>query len=208
MERFFELIIIFFVLYVIYALSLGRWDYTSHAKRQAERAELKEKGLSSRFFFTSPYKLFILNFFSGGLFLFYWFYKQWSRVETGYKTAKGAGLRFPVWIYILFGLLSLFELAAIVNRTASYMRKKTGFPALFWGFFFLLAFAGIFAANTAAASLTSFIIFIAIPCIIQNRINTLVEQPLTLRPQGAEIVVTVLSAGLWVTAFLLFKQSL
>ena len=89
MERLWSILIGIAILYAAYALGMKRWDYDSPAKREELKTRIKERGLSTRFYFISAGRLLGLNILCGGLFVFYWSYKQWQAVYAGYKSTSG-----------------------------------------------------------------------------------------------------------------------
>ena len=133
MEKLIKILIGFALLYGAYALFLKKWDYTSQAKRDEQKQQLKEKGLSACYFFIPPQRLLVLNVLSGGLFFFYWSFKQWQAVLSGYKNLAGTKLKMGPFGRAFWGILSFYQLTAIVNRTCAYMHKPQGLSHLFWG---------------------------------------------------------------------------
>lgn len=196
MERIGQLLLAFALLYGVYALTLKNWNYTTEADKQAARNRLKKLGLSSQYFMTAPGKLYTLSFLSGGLFLFYWFYQQWKAVCRGYKNTDETPLRFSPELRALFACVSVFQLLHIVNRTAQYLRKPTSFPAAFWGVVFWLAGIAAFAAQGASAAVTAYAVFLAVPCVIQARINAMVGQTPPNNPKTAEWVIALLGMAI------------
>ena len=92
MERLLGMLGVLAVAYAAYALSFKKWDYTSEAKRLERRKVLKAKGMSDTFYFIHARTLFVLNALSGGLFVFYWLYRQWQAVLYGFKRQDGTKL--------------------------------------------------------------------------------------------------------------------
>jgi len=133
MEKLIKILIGFALLYGAYALFLKKWDYTSQAKRDEQKQQLKEKGLSACYFFIPPQRLLVLNVLSGGIFFFYWSFKQWQAVLSGYKNLAGTKLKMGPFGRAFWGILSFYQLTAIVNRTCAYMHKPQGLSHLFWG---------------------------------------------------------------------------
>ena len=102
------------VLYAMYALSLKKWDYATEAKRQERRTLLKTKGVSNTFYFIHAGTLFLLNVFSGGLFTFYWLYRQWTAVPHGFRRLNAQPLPHGAFLRTVGGFITFFELNAIV----------------------------------------------------------------------------------------------
>ncbi len=206
MEKLVQMFIGLGILYAIYALAIKNWDYTSQAKRDALRTRLKEQGLSSCYYFIPPLKLLLLNILSGGLFLFYWAFKQWQAVISGYKNTAGKPLRGGAWLRGLLGLVSFYQLCAIVNRTCQYMRKKPSFPAGLWGTLFI---GGLVTACVPAVAAEwramGAILFLLAPYILQRRINTLPKEIPPSRLKILEIIWVPLGWLLWAGIYFMYK---
>lgn len=189
MERLIQILIGAGILYAAYAMSLKKWDYTSVQKREEQKLRLKRKGLSVRYYFIPAGRLLVFNVLSGGVFFFYWSYKQWQAVKSGYKNEAGVPLKFAPAARALLSFISFYQLAAIVGRTCAYMRKKTPFPAIFWGTALWGGLAGAFLPllplpwRVLCAAL-----YLLAPCALQMRINSLPKEPPPSRVKTSEIL--------------------
>ncbi|MBO7190672.1 MAG: hypothetical protein J6V32_00980 [Elusimicrobiaceae bacterium] len=194
MERLLEIIGIVVGMYVIYALTMGKWNYTSQAQREHRKTELKEAGLSVRFYFMHPRTQFVLTLASGGIFTLYWLYKQWSRVLRGFKRLDGTPLSGSAWGRALGGWWSFFALGNLINRTCEYMQKETSWPSWLWGSVWLSGLGLVFVPVEMEYRLAGFVIFCFVPTVLQRRINTLTAEHIPAFPRAVEIVVMLLGA--------------
>lgn len=177
-------------LYILYALTIKKWNYTTEAQRKARRELLKQKGLSNTFYFIHERTLLLLNLFSGGLFSLFWLFRQWQAARRGYKRLDGQPLKTsPLWRTILFPW-SFFELNALINRICEYMHHIPAFPPFVWGTAWLVCLAGIFLAP-GWWKFVGYFGWCWIPSVLQNRLNALSPQALPKRPQAAEVVACV-----------------
>lgn len=198
MERLPSILLGIALLYVFYVVGTRKWDYASEAKREALKEQLKKAGLSTCYYFIPARRFLILNVLGGGLFVFYWGYKQWQAVLAGYKNTAGTLPKGgPIWraIFIPF---SFYQLTAIVNRTCLYLRKKPSFSHWLWGTAFwagltaaLLPMLPAWVCGLGAA------VFILAPYFIQKRINSMPKQLPPSRIKKAEIGWLVLCWILW-----------
>lgn len=176
------------VLYAAYALSLKKWTYVTEAQREQRRRELKEKGLSNTFYFIGAGTLFLLNAASGGLFSFYWMYRQWQAVMRGFKRLDGTALKGGPFVRALGGLVTFFPLNAIIARTCEYMRKKAPLPPWVWGTLWLAGLAGAIFVTRWPERLVCYAFFCGAPAALQNRLNALPKDPVPAKPKPAEYV--------------------
>lgn len=192
-------------LYMLYALTLKKWSYTTQAQRQARREVLKQRGLSNTFYFIHERTLLVLNLLSGGLFSFFWLFRQWQAARRGYKRLDGQPLKgAPLWRTVLFPW-SFYQLNGLINRICEYMHHTPAFPPFIWTTIWLGCLAGIFAApgwwNAAC-----YFGWCWVPAVLQNRLNALPPQSLPLRPQLLEVSAAV--CGLLVTLAILLVYKL
>ncbi len=207
MERLIKILIGLALLYGSYALFLKRWDYTSEQKRAQEKQRLKEAGLSACYFFILPKNLLLLNLLSGGCFFFYWSYKQWQAILSGYKNLAGTHLKYGPFLRSMFGLFTFYQLVAIVNRTCAYMRKPQGLSHLFWGsVLWLGALVPMISALPVWARILGAVFFFAAPYVAQSHINTLPKDIPPSQFRWIELLPVVCGWAIWGTViFLLIK---
>ena len=196
MQRLLEMLLALAILYAVYALGMKKWNYTSQADREKRKTELKKLGLSNTFYFIHEYTFLVLNLASGGLFSFYWIYKQWQAVLQGFKRLEGGPLKHGAFVRTLGGGFTFFTLAALINRTCEYMRKKTAWPAGLWGTLWLGGLMLVFCPFGTFYRLTGYALFCLAPVVYQNRLNALPKGPVSPAPKTAEIVAC--AAGLLV----------
>lgn len=188
MERIIQMLGILAVLYAAYALSLKKWTYVTEARRQQRRRELKEKGLSNMFYFIGARTLFLLNAASGGLFSFYWIYRQWQAAGRGFKRLDGKPLKGGPLVRTLGGLITFFPLNALIARTCEYMHKKAPLPPWVWGTLWLGGLAGAVFVTHWPERLICYAFFCGAPAALQNRLNALPKDPVPAKPKPAEII--------------------
>ena len=210
MEKWVDFIVVFGGLYLIYFFTLRRWDYTSQAKQKAEREVLKKQGLSNSFYFIGEWKLFAYIFITGGLYVFYWLYKQWRAVLKGYISTDKKPLKGGPFLRALGGLGTFYQLASIINRTCTYMHKKPAAAAWLSGSFWLASLGAIAALPGTIYKILALVVFAAIPSRLQHRLNALPGQAIPNTFQLADSVPLVLTllAGIWLWTALLLKISL
>lgn len=190
MQRLLEICATGAVLYLFYALTMKNWTYESEALRLKRRERCKRLGMSNVFYFIAAPTLFLLNLFSGGMFVFYWNYQQWSAVRGGFKRLDKRPLSFgPLWRTVFLGIY-LFSLNAIINRTCIYLRKPGTFPAWFWGCVWLICMLGLAAAPIRFKPFF-YVVFCAVPALLQRRLNALPSTPVNARPKPKELAVAV-----------------
>ena len=182
-------------LYIAYRISLGKWDYTSPQKRQERKTELKTAGLSSRFYFMHAWTQRVLTLLSGGLFTFYWLYKQWQQVLSGFKRLDGTPLQGGAFRRAVGGIWSFFSLAELVNRTAEYMRKPTSWPAALWGTLWLGGLVLVFCPVHYGWRILGYLLWCLTPSVYQRRINSLTSEHISAFPRTIEILVTLCGAA-------------
>ena len=198
MERLPSILLGIALLYVFYVVGTRKWDYASEAKREALKEQLKKAGLSTCYYFIPARRFLVLNVLGGGLFVFYWAYKQWQAIRTGYKNTAGTLPKGgPIWraVFIAF---SFYQLTAIVNRTCLSLRKRPSFSHWLWGTVF---WAGLAAALLpmlpAWARVAGAALFILAPYYIQKRINSMPKELPPSRVKKAEIAWLIVCWGLW-----------
>lgn len=192
MERLLEIVGILTALYIGYKLTIGKWDYSSPQKRDERKNKLKTAGLSTRFYFMHPRTQFILTFISGGLFTFYWLFKQWQQVLRGFKRLDNTPLKGSTFTRTLGGVWSFFALAGLINRTCEYMHKPTSWPAGLWGLLWLGGLALTFCPVEVSWRLTGYALWCAAPAVFQRRINTLSHEQIPAFPRTVEIIAALL----------------
>lgn len=205
MQRFLEMLTVVGVLYIAYKLTLSQWNYSTEADRKKRKNLLKKKGLSNRFYFMGARTLWLLNICSGGLFCFYWFYKQWQMIFTGFKRLDGRPLSASPFWRALGGFFTFFSLGGIINRTCEYLRKRPALPAALWGLMWWGGLVATFLPTELWVRICGYLLFCAAPAAFQNRLNALLEEPLPLKPKPAEIVATTVGLLVTLTAVLLVR---
>lgn len=188
MERLLGMLGVLAVAYAAYALSFKKWDYTSEAKRLERRNVLKAKGMSDTFYFIHARTLFVLNALSGGLFVFYWLYRQWQAVLYGFKRQDGTKLAGSALLRTVGGFGTFFQLNAIICRTCEYMHHKAPLAPWAWGFLWLGGLASALAAPGWAGKLAGYLFFCAAPAALQNRLNALPKTAIPGTPKTPEII--------------------
>ena len=206
MERLFTLVGVLAALYFIYALGLGKWTYASGQKREQRKLALKQAGLSTRFYFINARTFCTLNLISGGLFTFYWLYRQWSFIQKGFKRLDGKPLAVSAWLRAVFGMVSFFGLGGIINRTCEYMRKPLSWPPVLWGILWLGGLALLLAPVSYLYKGLGYILWCAVPVVFQRRINTLTREFLPAFPRTVEIIVTLFFLLLLAAAAFLYRS--
>ena len=198
MQRLLSILGAIALIYFFYALSMKNWDYHSEQKRQAIREKIKQQGLSTRFYFISARRVLLLNLFSGGIFFFYWAYKQWQAIQTGYKNISRKSLSFgPEW-RSLFIFVSFYQLVAIVNRTCVYMRKAPALAPFFWGTVQWVALAATCLPMLAWGwRALAAVCFLLPSYAVQNHINLLPKQLPARRISWAELLCLFIGWTLW-----------
>ena len=195
MERLLEMIGIVAVLYIFYALGPQKWNYSTQASREKRKAELEAAGLSSQFYFMRPLTLLLLLWTSGGTFVLYWLYKQWTHVYQGYKRTDGKKLSGGPLLHTIVGGWSFFQLMGIINRTCEYTQRRTSWPAALWGMLWLGGLVLVFSPVERGWKVAGFLIFTAAPVVFQRRINTLTKKYISFLPRAVEIIITLLGAA-------------
>lgn len=198
MEKLMNILLGTAILYAVYALGIKRWDYASEAKREEMKIRLQKQGLAVRYYFISTNKLLLLNLLSGGLFLFFWSYKQWQAVCAGYKNSSGKPLGGGPFWRAVFTVFTFYQFNAILNRTCLYMHKKPTLPCAVWG---TLCWTGLTAACIPALPLfwrmAGGALFLYAPCALQKRVNALPKQLPPARLKTAEILWLPVSWIIW-----------
>ena len=192
MQRLLEMLLALAILYAVYALGMKKWNYTFQADREKRKTELKKLGLSNTFYFIHEYTFLVLNLASGGLFSFYWIYKQWQAVLQGFKRLEGGPLKHGAFVRTLGGGFTFFTLAALINRTCEYMRKKTAWPAGLWGTLWFGGCALVFCPVGATYRLTGYLFFCLAPVVYQKRLNALPNEQISPTPKMTEIIASVM----------------
>lgn len=208
MERWMDFVLVFGGLYAIYFFTLRRWDYTSEAKRKADKEELKRKGLSNAYYFSGAGKLFAYLFITGGVYVLYWFYKQWKAIAKGYLNSAKTPLKgWPV-IRAFFGFVTFYQLAGIINRTCKYMRKPPAGAAWFSCTLWLVSLAGA-VVLPSWYKLAALAVFCAIVARFQARVNALTGKEVPNQFKASDIlpVTASLLAGWWLWLGVLWKMS-
>ena len=192
---------------MLFWLGPGRFDYTSEQKRQDIKVRIKRQGLSLQYYFISQRRLLILNILSGGLFVFYWAYKQWQAVHAGYRNTSGKILHGGPMLRSLFCAVSLYQLTAIINRTCVYLRKIPALPAVIWG---TAWWGGLTAACLPFCPVWGRILggifFLITPYVLQKHVNSLPSQLPPNKIKWPEIVWLLLSWVLWAAAFAIWYK--
>ena len=202
MERLIEMLVIIGVLYAGYALTLQKWTYVTQADWEKRKTFLKTRGLTNTFYFIHARTLFLLTLLSGGLFNFFWLYKQWKSVLQGFRRLEGGPLRFGPFLRALGGLFTFFSLGGIINRTCEYMHKKPALPATLWGLMWLGGIALIFLPIPTGWRITGYILWCGVPAVFQRRLNVLPKVTPSAWPKITELLVA--SVGFAICAAVLF----
>ena len=205
MERLLQMLGILAVLYAMYALSLKKWDYATEAKRQERRTLLKTKGVSNTFYFIHAGTLFLLNVFSGGLFTFYWLYRQWTAVPHGFRRLNAQPLPHGAFLRTVGGFITFFELNAIICRTCEYMRHKPPLPPWAWGTMWLGGLIGAIAAPGWTEKLIGYALFCAAPAVLQKRLNALPAEKILPTPKPKECFAAAAALGCALGMIALFR---
>lgn len=195
MQRVLEMVGVLAALYIFYLLGMGKWNYVSPAQRSQRRETLKQAGLSTRFYFMHPRTQLLLTLLSGGLFTFYWLYKQWQQIRVGFKRLNAQPLSGSPMLRALGGCWSFFALASLINRTCEYMQKPTSWPAWLWGSLWLGGLVLVFAPVAPLWHAVGYILFCAGPAVYQRRLNTLTPEHISAFPRTVEIIVTLCGAA-------------
>ncbi len=191
MERLVEMLVIIGLLYAGYALTLQKWTYFTQADWEKRKTALKTQGLANTFYFINARTQFLLTLVSGGLFTFYWLYKQWSSVLQGFRRLEGGPLRFGPFLRTLGGCFTFFSLGGIINRTCEYMHKKPALPAAIWGLLWLGGLAAVFAPLPVGWRITGYLFFCAAPAAFQRRLNVLPKTAPSAWPKITELLVAI-----------------
>ncbi|MBR4682784.1 MAG: hypothetical protein IKP06_05735 [Elusimicrobiaceae bacterium] len=205
MERLLEMVGVLAMLYVAYALTLGKWNYDSPTTREKRKEELKHAGLSSQFYFMNAGTLLVLALASAGTFTFYWLYKQWQCVHTGFKRAGRMTLHGNAFWRAVAGIWSFFALGELINRTCEYTHKETSWPAFLWGTVWIVGLALILSPAEYIWKIIGYVLFCVTPVVFQRRINTLTREYLPLFPRAIELAATLIGAICAAAIFMLFK---
>ncbi|WP_458402383.1 hypothetical protein [Candidatus Avelusimicrobium sp.] len=207
MERVWHILAGAALIYVTYVMLLKKWDYNSEAKRQEHKDKLKQEGLSTCYFFIPPYRLLLFNILSGGFFYFYWSYKQWKAIISGYKNTARKPLIGGAWIRAFLGMFYFYPLAAIINRTCDYMGKKQMLSPVFWT---ILFWGGLTAACLPMLNvfwrLVGAACFFIAPFVLQKHILLLPKDLPPIRWRVVEMMFVVLGWIGWVGIFMLVKH--
>lgn len=195
MQRLWEMLGILAVLYAAYALTMGKWDYSSPQKRNERKTELKTEGLSTRFYFMHPRTQLVLTLMSGGLFTFYWLFRQWGQVLRGFKRLDGTPLKGNAFMRALGGGWTFFVLAGLINRTCEYMHKPTSWPSWLWGTMWWGGLVLVLCPVAIGWRIGGYLIWCLAPSIFQARINTLTSEKVSAFPRVLEIVVALLGTA-------------
>lgn len=189
MEKLIDILLGVALVYGVYALGMKNWDYASETKRKELEIRLQEKGLSAKYYFMAAWQLFLMNLLCGGLFVFYWSYKQWQAVQAGYKSTRSAAPKGSPFLRALFTFITFYQFNAVLNRTCLYMHKRPSLPTVFWG---TVLWAGAAAALIPALPLfwriLGGLLFIFAPCALQRRVNRLPKNLPPFRVKAAEII--------------------
>ncbi len=198
MERLLEMLGAIAAVYIVYKLGMGKWDYTSPHKRNQRKTELKEEGLSTRFYFMQPRTQWVMTAVSGGLFTFYWVYAQWKQIASGFKRLDGSSLEGGAFRRAVGSVWSMFALMNIINRTCEYMHKRMSWPSWLWGTLWLAGLVVIFCPVPVWVRVLGYIVWCSVPVIFQRRLNTLTHKHISAWPRAVEIIFMLL--GMAVTA--------
>ena len=206
MERLIEMLVIIGLLYAGYALTLQKWTYVAQADWEKRKNVLKTKGLTNTFYFINARTQFILTLLSGGLFTFFWLYRQWSAVLKGFRRLEGGPLRFGPLLRTLGGFVTFFSLGGIMNRTCEYMRKKPALPAGVWGLLWLGGLGAVFAPVSAGWRITGYILFCAAPVAFQRRLNALPKQEPSAWPKIIELLAAAAGSAVMFAGLFCLRQ--
>lgn len=202
MDRLYSILIGVALVAVLYWLGPRRFDYTSPQKRQHIKDRITAKGISVQYYFISTKRLLWFNILTGGLFFFYWAYKQWQAIQNGYKSTTGVTIKYNPWLRSLFSCFTLYQLIAIVNRTCVYMRKVPAFPAVVWGSFW---WAGLVVACLTICPiwirLLGAILYLVTPYVLQRHINSLPKELPPSRIKWREMMWLLLCWIFWAALY-------
>lgn len=185
-----QLAAVLVVLYALYAATLKKWNYTTEDQRIKRRVVLKQRGMSSTFYFIHNKTLLFLNLFSGGVFTLFWLFKQWKAICFGFRRLDNTPLKFGPFLRTLFGFISFFQLVALVNRTCEYTRRPIALPPFIWGTVWLCSLIGIFWTN-GWNKLIPYLLWCYVPCAVQDKINGLTSKALSPKPKMSEATAAV-----------------
>ena len=207
MERLIEMLTVLALLYAGYALGIKRWSYAStQADREKRRTELKAKGLCNTFYFIHAGTLFFLILFSAGTFTLYWMFQQWKAVLKGFRRSDGIPLKYGPLLRTLFGLITFFSLAGIINRTCEYMRKTPAWPAAWWGSLWLGGFLMVLLAQSLLVRGVGFFLFCLAPSVLQHRLNALPKTRLSVKPKPREFAASALGLIVVIGTIILLRM--
>lgn len=207
MERLIHILLGVALVYGVYALGMKNWDYVSEAKRQELETCLREKGLSSKYYFIAAWQLFLMNLLCGGLFVFYWSYKQWQAVRAGYKSTRSPAPKGSPFLRSLFTFVTFYQFNSILNRTCLYMHKRPSLPAVFWGtVLWAGAAAALIPALPAFWRILGGILFVLAPCVLQRHINRLPKHLPPVRLKAAELFLLPVSWLIWTGGYALVRM--
>lgn len=205
MERLLTMLGVIGGMYVLYAISMGRWQYNSPAVREKRNTQFKKDGMSDQFSFVNPYTLWVLNLASAGTFTFYWLYKQWKVIRAGFKRTSRVPLKINATFRAILGVWSFLALGNLVNRTCEYTHHRTSFPAVFWWAVWLAGPVLLLLPTSYGWKIAGYLIFCTVPVIFQRRINTLTRDYLPLFPRAIELAATLIGAAVVVVCVLVWK---
>lgn len=206
MERLVEMLVIIGVLYAGYALTLQKWTYVTQADWEKRKTILKTQGLTNTFYFINARTQFFLTLISGGLFTFYWIYKQWKSVLQGFRRLEGGPLRFGPLLRTLGGFFTFFSLGSIINRTCEYMHKKPALPAAIWGIFWLGGLAIIFCPVAMGWKIAGYFLWCFAPVAFQRRLNVLPKNAPSAWPKFTELVAAIAGFIMCVSLVAILRQ--
>jgi len=205
MAELLQMVVVLTVLYVFYSVTVKKWNYSTEAQRKERRTLLKERGLSNTFYFINDKTLFFLNAVSGGLFTFFWLFRQWKAVKLGFKRTSGLPLKHGPFIRTIFGLWTFFSLNALINRTCEYMHKRTALPPIVWGSMWLGGLALIIVSKDVLGKVCGYLLWCYAPCALQKRLNVLPAQPLSPRPKMIEAFMATVGLMLVAAGYVLIQ---
>jgi hypothetical protein len=208
MAEFLQMAVVIAVLYIFYSVTIKKWNYSTEAQRKERRTLLKKRGLSNTFYFIHDKTLFFLNAASGGLFTFFWLFRQWQAVKAGFKRTSGAPLKYGPFLRTFFGLVTFFSLNALISRTCEYMHKKTPLPPIVWSTLWIAGLILVLFATGYGAKIFGYLLWCYAPCALQHRLNAFPTQALDPRPKPTEIAATVISLLLAATGYVFLRTTL